>query len=176
MVSLSIIGMTGWVKPCCLAVRRPGTLFVARWRSAGAFFVGTPAVGRPPVWLLMQRTPLGLDVPLLHHAQSQDHQKNNLNKIKWLKIYYTFGGVWNRLWNSSPPSSPGLSRCRSACRAWTRLIPFRAALHAWRRHHLDRLDSAHTVRLVIPGATWTALRVHSMLSSFFLRIVRIHRR
>jgi hypothetical protein len=39
MVSLSIRGMTGWVNPFFLAARRPGTLFVARRRSAGAFFV-----------------------------------------------------------------------------------------------------------------------------------------
>src|SRR5262249_3919083 len=38
MVPLSIMGMTGWVNPFCLAVRRPGTLSVARRRSAGAFF------------------------------------------------------------------------------------------------------------------------------------------
>jgi hypothetical protein len=41
MVSLSIIGMTGWVNPLHVAVRRPGTLSVARRRSAGAFFCGT---------------------------------------------------------------------------------------------------------------------------------------
>ena len=39
MVSLSIIGMTGWVNPLHVAVRRPWTLFVARRRSAGAFFL-----------------------------------------------------------------------------------------------------------------------------------------
>ena len=38
MVPLSIMGMTHWVNPFCLAVRRPGTLSVARRRSAGAFF------------------------------------------------------------------------------------------------------------------------------------------
>jgi hypothetical protein len=61
MVPLSIMGMTGWVNPFYLAVRRPWTLFVARRRSAGAFCVGTPALVRPPFWLIMQRTPLGLD-------------------------------------------------------------------------------------------------------------------
>jgi hypothetical protein len=64
MVSLSISGMLGWVNPFFLAARRPGTLSVARRRSAGAFFVGTPALVRPPFWLIMQRTPLGLDFPL----------------------------------------------------------------------------------------------------------------
>ena len=42
MVSLSIRGMTGWVNPLRVAVRRPGTLFVARRWSAGAFFCGSP--------------------------------------------------------------------------------------------------------------------------------------
>ena len=175
MISLSILGMTGWVNPCCLAVRRPGTLFVARWRSAGAFFVGTPAVVRHPFWLLMQRTPLGPDFPLIHNAQSQDHQQNNLNKIQELKFYHTSGGVWNCLWNSSPPSDPVLSRCRSSCRAWTRLIPFRAAMHAGRLYHFGPLDSAHTMRLVLPGATVTALGFHLMLARFFLRMLRRHR-
>ena len=176
MVSLSIMGMTGWVNPFFMAVRRPGTLSVARRRSAGAFFVGTPALVRHPFWLLMQRTPLGLDVPLIHNAQSQAHQENNLNKINWLKFYHISGGVWNRLWNSSPPSDPVLSRCRSSCRAWTRLIPFRTAMHAWRLYHFGPLDSAHTMRLVILGATVTALGLQSMLSSFFLRMLRRHRR
>ena len=43
MVSLSIMGMPGWVNPFYLTVRRPWTLFVARRRSAGAFFVWTPS-------------------------------------------------------------------------------------------------------------------------------------
>jgi hypothetical protein len=42
MVSLSIMGMTGWVNLFFLAARRPWTLFVARRRSAGAFFCGKP--------------------------------------------------------------------------------------------------------------------------------------
>jgi hypothetical protein len=64
MVPLSIMGMTGWVNPFCLAVRRPGTLSVARRRSAGAFFVGTPALVRHSFWLIIQRNPLGLDGPI----------------------------------------------------------------------------------------------------------------
>ena len=44
MVSLSILGMTGWVNPFCLAMRRPWTLFVARRWSKGAFFVANPGV------------------------------------------------------------------------------------------------------------------------------------
>jgi hypothetical protein len=46
MVSLSIIGMTGWVNPLRMAIRRPGTLSVARRWSGGAFFVRTPGGGR----------------------------------------------------------------------------------------------------------------------------------
>jgi predicted transcriptional regulator len=46
MVSLSIIGMTGWVNPLRMAIRRPGTLSVARRWSGGAFFVCTPGGGR----------------------------------------------------------------------------------------------------------------------------------
>jgi hypothetical protein len=64
MASLSIMGMTGWVNPFYLTVRRPWTFFVARRRSAGAFFVRTPALGRHPFWLIIQRKPLGLDGPI----------------------------------------------------------------------------------------------------------------
>jgi hypothetical protein len=64
MVSLSILGMTGWVNPFCLAMRRPWTLSVLRRRSAGAFFVGTPALVRHPFWLVIQRKPLGLELSL----------------------------------------------------------------------------------------------------------------
>jgi hypothetical protein len=55
MVPLSIMGMTGWVNPCCLTVRRPRTLSVARRRSAGAFFCGT--IGGFALWDM-----LGMDV------------------------------------------------------------------------------------------------------------------
>ena len=48
MVSLSIRGMTGWVNPFFLARRRPGTLSVARRRSAGAFFVWGGSAGACP--------------------------------------------------------------------------------------------------------------------------------
>jgi hypothetical protein len=64
MVTLSIIGMTGWVNPLRVAMRRPWTLSVLRRRSGGAFFVGTPALVRHPFWLIMQRTPLSLDGPI----------------------------------------------------------------------------------------------------------------
>ena len=44
MVSTSIMGMTGWVNPFFLAVRRPGPLSIAGRRSAGAFFVANLGV------------------------------------------------------------------------------------------------------------------------------------
>lgn len=51
-----------------------------------------------------------------------------------------------------------------------------AAIHAWQVHHFGPLDYASTMRLVIPGATLTALGFQTMLSSFFLSILRMHRR
>jgi glycosyltransferase involved in cell wall biosynthesis len=50
-----------------------------------------------------------------------------------------------------------------------------AAIHEWRLHHFGPLDYASTLRLVIPGATLTALGFQTMLSSFFLSILRMHR-
>ena len=64
MISLSILGMTGWVNPLRVAVRRPWTLSVVRRRSAGAFFVGTPVLVRHPFRLIIQRKPLNLDGPI----------------------------------------------------------------------------------------------------------------
>ena len=51
-----------------------------------------------------------------------------------------------------------------------------AAIHTWRLHNYGALDYAYTMRLVIPGATLTALGFQTMLSSFFLSILRMHRR
>jgi glycosyltransferase involved in cell wall biosynthesis len=51
-----------------------------------------------------------------------------------------------------------------------------AAIHEWRLHNFGPLDYASTMRLVIPGATLTALGFQTMLSSFFLSILRMHRR
>jgi hypothetical protein len=51
-----------------------------------------------------------------------------------------------------------------------------AAMNEWRLHHFGSLDYARTMRLVIPGATLTALGFQTMLSSFFLSILRMHRR
>jgi glycosyltransferase involved in cell wall biosynthesis len=51
-----------------------------------------------------------------------------------------------------------------------------AAMNEWRLHHFGPLDYAHTMRLVIPGATLTAFGFQTMLSSFFISILRMHRR
>lgn len=51
-----------------------------------------------------------------------------------------------------------------------------AAINAWRLHNFGPLDYAQTMRLVIPGATLTALGFQTMLSSFFISILRMHRR
>jgi glycosyltransferase involved in cell wall biosynthesis len=51
-----------------------------------------------------------------------------------------------------------------------------AAINEWRLHNFGHLDYAHTMRLVIPGAMLTALGFQTMLSSFFLSILWMHRR
>jgi hypothetical protein len=51
-----------------------------------------------------------------------------------------------------------------------------AAINEWRLHNFGPLDYAYTMRLVIPGATLTALGFQTMLSSFFISILRMHRR
>ena len=47
------------------------------------------------------------------------------------------------------------------------LVLLLAAIDTWRLHHYGALDYAYTMRLVIPGATLTALGFQTMLSSFF---------
>jgi glycosyltransferase involved in cell wall biosynthesis len=51
-----------------------------------------------------------------------------------------------------------------------------ASVNQWRLTHFGQLDYAHTMRWVIPGVTLTALGFQTILSSFFLSILRIHRR
>jgi glycosyltransferase involved in cell wall biosynthesis len=50
------------------------------------------------------------------------------------------------------------------------------AVNEWRLVGFGRLDYAHTMRLVVPGATITALTVQTVLSSFFVSILGIRRR
>jgi glycosyltransferase involved in cell wall biosynthesis len=51
-----------------------------------------------------------------------------------------------------------------------------AAVNQWRLRDFGRLDYAQTMRWVIPGATLTALGLQTILSSFFVSILRMHRR
>ena len=50
------------------------------------------------------------------------------------------------------------------------------ALNEWRLTGFGRLEYAHTMRLVVPGATITALAVQTVLSSFFVSILGMRRR
>ncbi len=51
-----------------------------------------------------------------------------------------------------------------------------AAVHYWRRAGFGHLDYAHTMRLVVPGATLTAIGFQTILSSFFVSILGMRRR
>jgi hypothetical protein len=51
-----------------------------------------------------------------------------------------------------------------------------AAIHEWQLAQFGRLDYAHTMRLVIPGVTLTALGFQTILSSFFISILGMRRR
>jgi len=50
------------------------------------------------------------------------------------------------------------------------------AVNQWRLAGFGHLEYAHTMRLVIPGATLTALGFQTMLASFFISILGLHRR
>lgn len=50
------------------------------------------------------------------------------------------------------------------------------AINRWREVHFGHLDYAHTMRLVIPGATLTALGFQTILSSFFISILGMRRK
>jgi glycosyltransferase involved in cell wall biosynthesis len=51
-----------------------------------------------------------------------------------------------------------------------------AAVNQWRLANFGSLDYAHTMRLVIPGVTLTALGFQTILSSFFASILGMRRR
>jgi hypothetical protein len=51
-----------------------------------------------------------------------------------------------------------------------------AALNAWRLTGFGHMDYAKTMRLVIPGATLTALGFQTILASFFVSILGMRRR
>jgi hypothetical protein len=50
------------------------------------------------------------------------------------------------------------------------------SINQWRLVGFGRLDYAHTMRLVIPGAALTAIGFQTILSIFFLSILRMRRR
>jgi glycosyltransferase involved in cell wall biosynthesis len=51
-----------------------------------------------------------------------------------------------------------------------------AAVNQWRAADFGRLDYAETMRLVVPGVTFTALGFQTVMSSFFVSILGMHRR
>lgn len=51
-----------------------------------------------------------------------------------------------------------------------------AAVNEWRLQDFGRLDYAHTMRFVVPGVTLVALGFQTILSSFFVSILGLHRR
>ena len=50
------------------------------------------------------------------------------------------------------------------------------AINTWRLAGFGHLDYPHTMRLVVPGATLTTLGFQTILSSFFVSILGMHRR
>jgi hypothetical protein len=50
------------------------------------------------------------------------------------------------------------------------------AVNEWRLAEFGRLDYAHTMRLVIPGATLTMASVQTMFSIFFISLLSLQRR
>jgi glycosyltransferase involved in cell wall biosynthesis len=50
------------------------------------------------------------------------------------------------------------------------------AVHLWQATHFGALDYPSTMRVVIPGATLTALGFQTMLASFFISILEIRRK
>jgi len=51
-----------------------------------------------------------------------------------------------------------------------------AAVNQWRLVSFGELDYAHTMRLVVPGVTMTALAFQTILSSFFVSVLGMRRR
>ena len=56
------------------------------------------------------------------------------------------------------------------------LVLLGEAVNQWRQAGFGALDYAHTMRWVIPGATLTLLGFQTVLSSFFVSILGMHRR
>jgi len=68
----------------------------------------------------------------------------------------------------------GLAVGLVACLVGTGLIL--VAVNEWRLADFGRLDYAHTMRIVIPGATLVALGVQAVLSSFVISLFAMQRR
>jgi uncharacterized membrane protein len=49
------------------------------------------------------------------------------------------------------------------------------AIHKWRAEGFGELDYASTMRLVVPGVTLTALGFQTVLASFFVSVLALHR-
>jgi hypothetical protein len=56
------------------------------------------------------------------------------------------------------------------------LVLLLGAVNQWRATAFGHLDYSHTMRWVIPGVTLTALGFQTILSSFFISILRMRRR
>jgi hypothetical protein len=117
MVSLSIIGMTGWVNPFFLAARRPWTLFVARRRSAGAFFCVDPlgalpsggsAGGEGARWSAAARDAPGRHALAAGLTCTQNRQRDYRRRPWQHRRVWTASGVerCRRPWEPKPPGSP----------------------------------------------------------------------
>ncbi len=50
-----------------------------------------------------------------------------------------------------------------------------AAVNQWRVPNFGHLDYAYTMRFVVPGVTLTAFGFQTILSSFFISIMRMRR-
>jgi hypothetical protein len=50
------------------------------------------------------------------------------------------------------------------------------AVNQWRLRDFGPLDYSQTMRIVVPGALLTALGFQTMLSSFFVSLLGMHRR
>ena len=98
MVPLSIRGMTGWVNPSFLALRRPWTFSVARRRSVGAFFCGKP--GSFALWGL-RHVGGGSRWKDAARAAPLWHTLNKTDRTPWLQE------LWVRRAQCTPrPSTP----------------------------------------------------------------------
>ena len=85
------------------------------------------------------------------------------------------------------PQSPRLTRFFKVARLELGLISaslamlmgiglLAVAIQQWVMGNFGHLEYAHTMRLVVPGATLTAVGFQTILSSFFVSILGMHRK